>query len=44
MVQGSAIDPTTFSMRQPGPSQIVVVRTVYTVPVFTTASSATCHG
>jgi Flp pilus assembly protein TadG len=36
MVQGSAIDPSGFSMRQPGPSQIVLVRTVYTLPVFTT--------
>jgi pilus assembly protein Flp/PilA len=33
MVQGGAIDPTGFSMRQPGPSQITIVRSVYTMPV-----------
>jgi pilus assembly protein Flp/PilA len=33
MVQGGQIDPASFSMRQPGPSQITIVRSVYTMPV-----------
>jgi Flp pilus assembly protein TadG len=33
MVQNGQIDPASFSMRQPGPSQITIVRAVYTMPV-----------
>jgi Flp pilus assembly protein TadG len=35
MVQGGAIDPSTFAMRQPGPGEIVLVRAAYTMPVIT---------
>ena len=35
MVSGGAIDPTQFQMRPVQPSQIVVVRTAYRIPVIT---------
>ncbi len=35
MVSGGQVDPTNFAMRPVGPSQIVVVRAAYRVPVIT---------
>ncbi len=44
MVQGSAIDPTTFSMRQPGPARSSSCAPSTRCPSSPPASSATCHG